>query len=261
MNTSKEPESRVRVGDWVWVQYQTENDEVDNNLALVVAILLYKNNRANVALLWGKEMRRPNEELVRVVCTDDCWIVSKECIGGRVVESEISGRVVTENSAGEIFSLDRYHILSSSSKRPEVRDSNMHHAVFTNLQQRLESVSFKAWSGRPRKPFLEELHFDKTSPSKKPAQECSENTEVQSHSIHDAYREDGDDNEYDTQQGGQARAGTTDDYYGESTGSPTHRPTTSHHPAITQHTSIQASHTSSAMVRTKQIARKSSPLS
>ena len=43
------------MGDWVWVQYEKENGELDNNLALVVAILRYDTGRTDVALLWGKE--------------------------------------------------------------------------------------------------------------------------------------------------------------------------------------------------------------
>ena len=54
VNPSKEPESIIRVGDWVWVQYVTEGGEVDNNLALAVAILRCKNGSFAVALLWGK---------------------------------------------------------------------------------------------------------------------------------------------------------------------------------------------------------------
>jgi hypothetical protein len=51
VNDSKEPESIFRVGGCVWVQYATEGEEVDNNLALAVAILRYKSGSSAVALI------------------------------------------------------------------------------------------------------------------------------------------------------------------------------------------------------------------
>ena len=127
VNSSKDPESTVRVGDWVWVQYEKEDGGLDNNLALVVVILLYGDGEVDVAILWGKETQHgSNARGQRVVCTDDCWIVEKESIGGRVIERESCARVVTENSAGEVFSLDKYHILLSSNGRLEVGDHEVH---------------------------------------------------------------------------------------------------------------------------------------
>ena len=124
VNPSKEPESIIRVGDWVWVQYVTEGGEVDNNLALAVAILRYKNGSSAVALLWGKITKAGwDGGPQRVVCTDECQIVDKESIGGRVIEPEKCGRILTENSVGAKFSLDRYHISSDSHRNLEVSDS------------------------------------------------------------------------------------------------------------------------------------------
>jgi hypothetical protein len=124
VNNSKEPERIIRVGGWVWVQYVTEGGEVDNNLALVVAILRYKSGSSAVALLWGKITEAGwDGGPQRVVCTDDCQVVDKESIGGGVIEPEKSGRILTENSVGAKFSLDRYHVFSDSYGNLEVSDS------------------------------------------------------------------------------------------------------------------------------------------
>lgn len=123
VNTSKEPESVIRVGGWVWVQYVTEDGEVDNNLALAVAILQYKSGSFAVALLWGKITEAGwDGGPQRVVCTDDCQVVDMESIGGGVIEPEKSGRILTENSVGAKFSLDRYHVSSDSYGNLEVSD-------------------------------------------------------------------------------------------------------------------------------------------
>jgi len=123
VNDSKEPESIIRVGGWVWVQYVTEGGEVDNNLALAVAILRYKSGSFAVALLWGKITEAGwDGGPQRVVCTDDCQVVDKESIGGGVIEPEKSGRILTENSVGAKFSLDRYHVSSDSYGNLEVSD-------------------------------------------------------------------------------------------------------------------------------------------
>ena len=107
----------------MWVQYMKENEELDNNLALVVAILCYKRGTFDVALLWGKETQAGSDKGPQcVVCTDDCQIVDKESIGGRVIEPESGGRVLTENSNGVKFSLDRYRVSSDSYKDPAVSD-------------------------------------------------------------------------------------------------------------------------------------------
>ena len=128
VNSSKEPESIIRVGDWVWVQYVTEGGEVDNNLALAVAILRYKNGSFAVALLWGEITKAGwDGGPQRVVCTDDCQVVDKESIGGRVIEPEKSGRILTENSVGAKFSLDRYHVFSDSYGNVEVSNSPSHY--------------------------------------------------------------------------------------------------------------------------------------
>lgn len=112
---SEEPESVVRVGHWIWVQYEKENGKIDNNLALPVAILCYKGGEREVALLWGKEIQEGSDAgLQRVVCTDECGIVDRESINGGVIEEETQGRVVTENSKGDRFSLDRHHVFSAS---------------------------------------------------------------------------------------------------------------------------------------------------
>ena len=42
VDCSGSPESIVQVHHWVWVQYENENGDLDNNLALVVAILRYR---------------------------------------------------------------------------------------------------------------------------------------------------------------------------------------------------------------------------
>ena len=124
VNDSREPESIVRVGGWVWVQYVTEGGDVDNNLALAVAILRYKSGSFAVALLWGKITEVGwDGGPQRVVCTDDCQVVDKESIGGGVIEPEKSGRILTENSVGAKFSLDRYHVSSNSNGNLEVSDS------------------------------------------------------------------------------------------------------------------------------------------
>ena len=124
VNDSREPESIVRVGGWVWVQYVTEGGDVDNNLALAVAILRYKSGSFAVALLWGKITEVGwDGGPQRVVCTDDCQVVDKESIGGGVIEPEKSGRILTENSVGAKFSLDRYHVSSDSYGNLEVSDS------------------------------------------------------------------------------------------------------------------------------------------
>jgi hypothetical protein len=124
VNNSKEPERIIRVGGWVWVQYVTEGGEVDNNLALAVAILRYKSGSFAVALLWGKITEAGwDGGPQRVVCTDDCQVVDKESIGGGVIEPEESGRILTENSVGAKFSLDRYHVSSDSYGNLEVSDS------------------------------------------------------------------------------------------------------------------------------------------
>ena len=124
VNDSKEPESVIRVGGWVWVQYVTEGGEVDNNLALAVAILRYKSGSSAVALLWGQITEAGwDGGPQRIVCTDDCQVVDKESIGGGVIEPEKSGRILTENSVGAKFSLDRYHVCSDSSENLEVSDS------------------------------------------------------------------------------------------------------------------------------------------
>ena len=124
VNDSKEPESIIRVGGWVWVQYVTEGGEVDNNLALAVAILRYKSGSFAVAVLWGKITEaRWDGGPQRVVCTDDCQVVDKESIGGGVIEPEECGRILTENSVGAKFSLDRYHVSSDSCANLEVSDS------------------------------------------------------------------------------------------------------------------------------------------
>jgi hypothetical protein len=124
VNNSKEPESIIRVGDWVWVRYVTEGGEVDNNLALAVAILRYISGSVAVALLWGKITKAGSDGgPQRVVCTDDCQIVDKKSIGGRVIEPEQCGRILTENSVGAKFSLDRYHVFSDSYGDLKVSDS------------------------------------------------------------------------------------------------------------------------------------------
>ena len=124
VNDSREPESIVRVGGWVWVQYVTEGGDVDNNLALAVAILRYKSGSFAVALLWGKITEVGwDGGPQHVVCTDDCQVVDKESIGGGVIEPEKSGRILTENSVGAKFSLDRYHVSSDSYGNLEVSDS------------------------------------------------------------------------------------------------------------------------------------------
>ena len=108
----------------MWVQYMTEGREVDNNLALVVAILRYKSGDSAVALLWGKITQAGwDRGPQRVVCTDDCQVVDKEGIGGRVIKLEKSGRILTENSVGAKFSLDHYHVSSDSYRNLEVSDS------------------------------------------------------------------------------------------------------------------------------------------
>lgn len=108
----------------MWVQYVTEDGEVDNNLALVVAILRYKSGSSAVALLWGKITEAGwDGGPRRVVCTDDCQVVDKESIGGGVIEPEECGRILTENSVGAEFSLDRYHVSSNSHRGLEVSDS------------------------------------------------------------------------------------------------------------------------------------------
>ena len=123
VNDSKEPESIIRVGGWVWVQYVTDGGEVDNNLALAVAILRYKSGSFAVAVLWGKITEAGwDGGPQRVVCTDDCQVVDKESIGGGVIEPEKSGRILTENSVGAKFSLDRYHVSSDSYGNLEVSD-------------------------------------------------------------------------------------------------------------------------------------------
>ena len=128
VNNSKEPESIIRVGGWVWVQYVTEGGEVDNNLALAVAILRYKSGSFAVALLWGKITEVGwDGGPQRVVCTDDCQVVDKESIGGGVIEPEKSGRILTENSVGAKFSLDRYHVFSVSYGNVEVSNSPSHY--------------------------------------------------------------------------------------------------------------------------------------
>ena len=108
----------------MWVQYVTEGGDVDNNLALAVAILRYKSGSFAVALLWGKITGVGwDGGPQRVVCTDDCQVVDKESIGGGVIEPEESGRILTENSVGAKFSLDRYHVSSDSYGNLEVSDS------------------------------------------------------------------------------------------------------------------------------------------
>ena len=108
----------------MWVQYVTEDGEVDNNLALVVAILRYKSGSSAVALFWGKITEAGwDGGPQRVVCTDDCQVVDKESIGGGVIEPEECGRILTENSVGAEFSLDRYHVSSDSCENLEVSDS------------------------------------------------------------------------------------------------------------------------------------------
>ncbi|TLD05650.1 hypothetical protein E2P81_ATG10617 [Venturia nashicola] len=149
VNPSKEPESIIRVGDWVWVQYVTEDGEVDNNLALAVAVLRFKSGTFAVALLWGKITTAGwNGGPQRVVCTDDCQVVDKESIAGRVIEPEEYGRILTENSVGAKFSLDRYHVFSDS---------------YGNVE-RLELVSFETESGRPSERFLQEVTLAEGSP-------------------------------------------------------------------------------------------------
>ena len=126
VDPSKEPESIIRVGDWVWVQYVTEGGEVDNNLALAVAILRYESGSFAVALLWGKITKAGwDGGAQRVVCTNDCQVVDKESIGGRVIEPEECGRILTENSVGTKFALDRYHISSDSYENLEVSNSTI----------------------------------------------------------------------------------------------------------------------------------------
>jgi hypothetical protein len=49
--------------------------------------------------------------------------VDKESIGGRIIEPEKCGRILTENSVGAKFSLDRYHISSDSYGYLEVSNS------------------------------------------------------------------------------------------------------------------------------------------
>ena len=108
----------------MWVQYVTEDGEVDNNLALAVAILRYKSGSSDVALLWGKIAEAGwDGGPQRVVCTDDCQVVDMESIGGGVIEPEKSGRILTENSAGAKFLLDRYHVSPDSFGNLEVSDS------------------------------------------------------------------------------------------------------------------------------------------
>ena len=49
--------------------------------------------------------------------------MDKESIGGRVFKPEKSGHILTENSVGAEFSLDRYYVSSDSSGNLEVSDS------------------------------------------------------------------------------------------------------------------------------------------
>ncbi|KAK4551669.1 hypothetical protein LTR86_011000 [Recurvomyces mirabilis] len=142
LDSSGNPESIVQVHHWVWVQYEKENGNVDNNLALVVAILRYRDGTTDIAVLWGREMQeRSNAESQRVICTDECLIVEIATIGSRVTEEESGGCVVTENSVGENFSLDRYHIISTSDE----------HVA------RLEFILFETQNGRPLKHFTQEV--------------------------------------------------------------------------------------------------------
>ena len=120
MNSSEEPESIIQVGDWVWVQYTTQDDEVDENLALVVAILHYTDQHTDVAVLWGKIVQDKSPQ--HVVCTNECRAVDIGCIGSKVVEPESGGRVKTENSVGGELSLDRYQIYLDSRKRLAVSE-------------------------------------------------------------------------------------------------------------------------------------------
>jgi hypothetical protein len=123
VNPSKEPESVIQPGDWVWVQIENENGDLDNNLAVILAILEYTSGNFDIALLWGKVTQAGSDEgPQRVVCTHDCQVVDMECIGGRVVEEESSGCVLTENSVGEKLLLDRYHVFSKSYKDVVVSD-------------------------------------------------------------------------------------------------------------------------------------------
>lgn len=142
----------MHVGDWVCIHYEKKDGEVDNNLALTVAILCYNYGKTGIALLWGKEIQDgSNVAYQRVVCTDEYCVVEKESVGGRVVESESCGRVVTENSDGERFSLDRYHVYSTSYRCLAVRNCHSHHIqrVLTFASASNRSLSRRGAVGPP----------------------------------------------------------------------------------------------------------------
>lgn len=106
------------------MQYITESGEVDNNLALAVAILRYKSGSSAVALLWRQITEaRCDRSLQRIVCTDNCQVVDKESISSRVIEQEKCRRILTENSVGAKFSLDCYYVSSSLYRNLEVSNS------------------------------------------------------------------------------------------------------------------------------------------
>lgn len=117
-----EAESTVRTMTWVWFQYVRKDGKVDNNLALVVAIVESQSGQSHIILSWGEALAPICEGgPQRVICSDEFWVVEKESIASAVVEEEVMGYVETENSRGEKFSLDRHHILFRASKQQVVR--------------------------------------------------------------------------------------------------------------------------------------------
>ena len=102
---SEEPEGVVCAGQWIWVQYEKENGEIDNHLALPVAILCYRSGEREVALLWGREIQDGSDAgLKRVVCTDECGIVGTESVNCGVVEEEKQGaRRDREQKRGQVL--------------------------------------------------------------------------------------------------------------------------------------------------------------
>ena len=154
VNDSREAESEIQTGKWMWWHLEEDGEGI-NNMGLPIAILHYESGHDEVAVLRGVEVTEEepsrSRRQTRVVCSPECWIIEVENIGSAVTEEEVKegpkgyGRVETTNSNGERFSLDRYHLLTTSKPRCSVRNHDM-----LSIQPLLTCVS--SYTASPYKP-------------------------------------------------------------------------------------------------------------
>ena len=88
--------------------------------------------------------------------------VPKQAIASGVIEEEVCERVQTENSMGEKFSLDRYHIMFDRSQPPAVIFALSRWVMSsTNLSQRFEMLRFDRARGKHHQPLKQDVDLSR----------------------------------------------------------------------------------------------------